>query len=111
MSYEEPIEHLENDVLTVSVFKADSNYVLWQKGLAPEAGSEDGVYFEYNDQINGGYNSISACSISAEGIEVSLSNGKGTYLRFPTGFDKLSELKAGLTKIYRDTECPVEFCI
>lgn len=111
MNYEEPIEHIENDVLTIGVAGDDGRYLLWQKGLTPETGSEDGVYFEFNDQINGGYEIIQTCTVTNEGIAVVLANGKSEHFCFPKGFDKLSELKAGLNKVYQNKKSPVKFCI
>ncbi len=49
MSYELPIELIENDVLVVSLLGAGDKYFMWQKGLTEDVGSEDGVYFEYDD--------------------------------------------------------------
>ncbi len=53
MSYDEPIETIENDVLTVGVGAYDGGYILWQRGLTAETNADDGVYFEYDDQIPG----------------------------------------------------------
>ena len=49
MGYEHPIEIVDNDVLVVSVLDQDGSYFLWQKGLTEEVGSEDGIYFEFDD--------------------------------------------------------------
>ncbi len=111
MSYEHEIENLENDVLTVAVQGWDDGYVLWQVGLTEEAGSKDGVYFEFDDQSNGGYNNVKECSVDTDGIHIVLSNDELAHFYFAKGFDKFSELKLGLQKIYKGKEYVVEFNI
>ena len=111
MSYEHEIENIENDVLTVAVQGWDDGYVLWQRGLTKESGSEDGVYFEYDDQINGGYNNIKELTVTSDGIHIVLVNNELAHFYFLKGFDKYSELKAGLQKIFQGNERVLEFSI
>jgi len=111
MSYDHPIEIVENDVLVVSVVDSDGNYFMWQKGLTEEVGSEDGIYFEFNDQINGRHNQATKCTVTNSGIQVLLTNGKLEQFYFPPNFNKLQELQVGLNKIYAGHGGIVEFSI
>jgi hypothetical protein len=111
MSYEHPIEITENDVLVVSVLGEDSSYFMWQKGLTEEAGSEDGIYFEFDDQINGGHNLVKECSVTNDGIHVVLANGDLKHFLFPTNFNKYKELRAGLNSIYAKQRGILEYSI
>lgn len=111
MSYEHEIENIEDDVLTVAVQGWDDGYVLWQRGLTKDVGSEDGVYFEYDDQINGGYNNVKECTVTSDGIHIVLVNDELAHFYFNKGFDKFAELKAGLEKVYQGNEHVLEFSI
>ncbi len=111
MSYDHPIEIIENDVLVVSVLGSDGSYFMWQKGLTEDVGSEDGIYFEFDDQINGGHNQVKECTVTNDGIHVVLGNGKLEHFYFPPKFDKFKELQAGLNKIYAEQGGIFEFSI
>ncbi|MCW8875696.1 MAG: hypothetical protein OQK51_01450 [Kangiellaceae bacterium] len=111
MSYDHLIEIVENDVLLVSVLGADDSYFMWQKGLTKEVGSDDGIYFEFDDQINGGHNLVTECTVTNDGIHVVLSNGKLENFYFPPDFDKYKELKDGLNNIYAEQRGILEFSI
>ncbi len=111
MSYEHEIESIEDDVLTVAVQGWDNGYVLWQRGLSKEVGSGDGVYFEYDDQINGGYSNVKECTVASDGIRVVLTNNELAHFYFDEGFDKFAELKVGLEKIYQGNEHVLKFSI
>ncbi|MCS6125502.1 hypothetical protein [Shewanella baltica] len=111
MSYDHPIEIVENDVLIVSVLGEDGNYFMWQKGLTEDVGSEDGIYFEFNDPINGGHDLVNECTVTNDGIHVVLANGKLAHLYFPPNFDKYKELQAGLNNLYAEQGEILEFSI
>lgn len=111
MSYDHPIEFIENDVLVVSVVGTDGSYFMWQKGLTEGVGSDDGIYFEFNDQINGRHNQVKECTVTNDGIHVVLTNGNLEHFYFPPNFDKFQELQAGLNKIYAEQSDIVEFSI
>jgi len=64
MSYDYPVEIIENDVLVVSVQSLDGSYFMWQKGLTEDTGSNEGIYFEIDDQINGGHDTVEECTMS-----------------------------------------------
>ncbi|MCW8876135.1 MAG: hypothetical protein OQJ89_06305 [Kangiellaceae bacterium] len=109
MSYEHPIEIEEDDVLVIAVQDSNGNYFMWQKGLTEEVGSGDGVYFEYDDQINGGHNIVVECTIDRDGMHVVLADRKMEHFYFPSDFNKYDELKGGLLKIYKGNEDVLEF--
>ncbi|MBY0573087.1 MAG: hypothetical protein K2P84_05360, partial [Undibacterium sp.] len=110
-SYVDPIEIVENDLLVVAVQGTDGSYFMWQKGLTKEVGSDDGIYFEFNDQINGSFNQVEGCTVTNKSIHVKLSNGNVVHFHFPPNFDKLEELQVGLIKIYAEQGDIVEFSI
>lgn len=109
MSYEFPIETQENDVLVVAIQDNEGSYFMWQKGLTEDVGSEDGIYFEFNDQINGGHNIVKECTIDRDGIHVVFSDSKLEHFYFPQGFNKYDDLKKGLLKIYEGIDGILEF--
>lgn len=111
MTPEQKIKSIENDVLIVAVQDSARGYFLWQKGLTKEAASEDGVYFEFDDPVNGGYNIVKECTIDTDGIHAVLSNGHLAHFYFPKEFTKYSELKRGLLKVYEGAEHLLEFHI
>jgi hypothetical protein len=106
MNYQEQIE---NDVLVVAVVDAKDSYFMWQRGLTEDVGSEDGIYFEFDDQINGGHEIMKECTIDLDGMHVVLASGKMEHFYFPPKFDKYIELKKGLLKIYEGNEHVLEF--
>jgi len=111
MSYDHQIEIVENNVLVVSVVDEDGSYFMWQKGLTEEVGSDDGIYFEFNDQINGRHNQVKRCTVTNDSIQVALANGNSEHFYFATNFDKFQELQAGLNKIYAEHGGIIEFSI
>ena len=111
MSYEHEIERIDNDVLTVAVQGWDEGYVLWQRALTKEVGSENGIYFECDDQLNGGYNTVKECTVTSDGIHIVLTNDELVHFYFTNGFDKFAELKSGLEKIYQGQDHVLEFNI
>ncbi len=76
MSYDHPIEIHQNDVRVDSVLGADRSYFMMQKGLTEEVGSEDSIYFGFDDQINGDHNTVTECIVTTDGIHVAHSNKK-----------------------------------
>lgn len=106
-----PIETIENDVLVVSVQGADGSYFMWQKGLTEKIGSDNGIYFEFNDQINGRYNHVKECTVTNDGIHVVLANDNLVHFCFPPDFNQLQEFQIGLNKIYTEQAGIVKFSI
>lgn len=94
----------ENDVISVGVSDEKENYFLWQRGLTKATGLNDGVYFEFNDQSTGGYNTAQKAIIKDNGVEVTLSNSEILFLLFPRGFENQESLRQALREIYQGTE-------
>lgn len=111
MSYDDRIENLENDVLTICIGEVDGCYFMWKKGLTEDVGSEDGIYFEFDDKVNGGANIVKECTVTNDGVHVVLTSGDLKHLYFPSCFGKHDELKRGLNKIYEGEKNVVEYCI
>ena len=81
------------------------------KGLSESTGMNDGVYFEMNDQIHGGYNLVKECVMDSESVNLSLVNGESVKFPFPPGFNAQQELKQGLREIYQGAEHVLRFSI
>ncbi|WP_020405017.1 hypothetical protein [Hahella ganghwensis] len=111
MNNEESIEIIENDVLAVGVSGWDGGYFMWQRGLTEETGASDGIYFEFDDQSNGGFNIVKECTITNDGMHVLLSNRSLAHLYFPKGFTRFKELKDSLLKMYQGSEHVLAFNI
>jgi hypothetical protein len=109
MSYEHKIESIEDDILTVVVQGYDNNYLLWQRGLTTEAGSNNGIYFEDNEQIHNGYNQVKECTITPDGIHIVLFKNQLIHFYFAKGFNQFTELQTSLEKIYQGNEDVLAF--
>ena len=107
MSYEHPIETIENETLIVGVLNDENHYLLWQLELS----GSDEVYFEYDDQGNSGYNWTERCVIKNKTIEVLLNTGANVKFKLPMSFDKHSELRTRLEKIYKKQEHQIVYGI
>lgn len=105
------IKTIENDVLIVGLEGTNGSYLIWQKGLTEATGKNDGVYFEMNDQIHGGYNLVQECRLDAQGVYLRLSNGESINFKYPPGFEAQLELKQGLQEIYQGAEYILQFSI
>jgi hypothetical protein len=110
-TYKNKIVNKENDVLIVGVQNGTGDYIMWQRGLKAETGSNDGIYFEYTDQRNGDYDIVAECTVTNDGIHIVLSNGELVHFYFPPGFDKFKDLQIGLERIYSDKRDVLEFII
>jgi hypothetical protein len=84
----------ENNVTTVGVTDESEEYLMWQI----EEGDEQNIHFEYNDQINSGYNNIKEITLMLDGIHLEMSTGelvhfyfnnlsKSEYLRFVSALE------------------------
>ena len=107
----ERVKTIEGDVLIVGVEGTNGNYLMWQKGLTEATGMNDGVYFEMNDQIHGGYNLVKECAVDSEGVNLSLVNGESIKFPFRPGYSAQQELKQGLQEIYQGAEHVLRFSI
>jgi hypothetical protein len=58
-------------VVTTGV-RAGDEYLMFGSGLDHEEMADWGVYLEYRDQINGGYDCIKACVLGRDRLDVEL---------------------------------------
>ena len=63
---------------TVGVLNPDADYLLWQVNEADPGR----VYFEYNDQSNGGYDVVREATLMRDGIHIVLDSGKLIHVYF-----------------------------
>ncbi|MDR7016524.1 hypothetical protein [Acinetobacter sp. 3657] len=91
-------ESVENRVLTVSMFLSDSEYLLWRKELDGKECSK--VYFEFNNQSNGGYNHIAEISLMRDGIHLVKSDYTLEHFYFDISFKDYNKLVRALIQIY-----------
>jgi hypothetical protein len=89
----------------------------FQRGYEDEDPAEDtGVYFGFDDQINGAYNCVQKCRLSRASIEVELTRPIDRRKMYTgvvvdiSGLDDASfeAIRAGLPRIFRDTEQTLE---
>jgi hypothetical protein len=84
---------------------------MWQKDTSPKSSEGAEIYFEYDDQSTGAYNSTLECTVTMDGIHVVLTDGTLAHFYFPKDFDRLQELKEGLEEIYRETPDVLEVSV
>ena len=109
MSIPDQIAVEQDNVLSVGVEDGQGRHFIWQRGLGVDTGLNDGVYFEFDDQINGGYNIARKVVVSGGGIEVTLSSGETVGIRYPHGFANHQALNSALQQIYQGREDVLEF--
>jgi hypothetical protein len=94
-------------VAGLAVGEGTETYLLFQRSVAD--GPDDwGVHLEHNDQVNSGYDLISACRVTRDRVEVDLSAPLGS-LEGVEGFDvslqvddsTFQRFSDGLTKVFR----------
>jgi hypothetical protein len=96
MSTEIKVSH-EVDVLMVSAFNSPTSYLFWQ--CDTDEVSE--VFFEYNDESNGGFNNITECLVNEVGIQISTKSSEKIDFQFSKLTSKgQARLLAGLKDIF-----------
>lgn len=91
-------ETVEDGVLIVGILLSESEYLLWQRDLNGEDSNK--VYFEFNDQINGGYNHIAEISLMRDGVHIVKVDGTLEHFYFDIGFSDYDKFVRGLARIY-----------
>ena len=99
-------ESVENDVLVIRLQVSDNEYLLWQLSLDDE--DVAGVYFEFNDQLNGGYSNVKEICLMRDGIHFVMADDRLEHFYFKKKFDNYTQLVAGLTKIYKNSPSVLE---
>ena len=99
-------------VVTTGV-RAGDEYLVFSRGLDDEEMEDWGVYLEYRDQINGGYDCIKACVLRRERLEVELSKPidrhkdiEGFHVKLALSDEQRESLAAGLRQVSRRTRPP-----
>jgi hypothetical protein len=95
---------IELDVRVVGFLVDSGDYVLFQQGLTPDAGSDEPPYLEFNDQLYGGYGLVKSCASTPSQIIIELSRPLNGITRLRIGLDKLQadypEITDQLRKIF-----------
>ena len=97
----EIITGIQDGILLASASNGSDDYIIWQR---PE--NELGeVHFEWDDQLNSGYNIVSECTIDEDGCHLALNTGVLVHFYWnPPRHKKLEEFISKLMKIYFKNE-------
>jgi len=91
---------IEDGLTIIGASNNEAEYCLWQI----EKGDENNIYFEFDDQVNGGYNPIKECTIMRDGMHFVLSTDKLHHFYFNSlPLDKYRELVSALESNYTNT--------
>ncbi len=95
----------DDDLLIVRFYNGDEDYCLWQV----EKNNESKIYFEFDDQKNGGYNIVKECSIMYDGIHLVLNTNELFYF-YINNLSKKDYLlaKSSMENIYSKTSSILE---
>ena len=95
----EMITSREDGIIMAGASNGKDDYLLWQRSDS-EAGN---IYFEYNDQLNSGYDILEALTLDNDGCHLVLENGKLVHFVWhPTGHENLDEFVSQLKEIYSE---------
>jgi hypothetical protein len=98
----------DSNTRTIGAANGDSDYVLWQYDLSHPAE----VYFEYDDQANGGYDIVRECHASRDGCHIVLRTGELVHIYWsPPGHPELKQFVSALRQLYRGTAGILDVCI
>ena len=100
----------EMDGVVTTGVRAGDEYLLFMRGLDDLDTEEDwGVYLEYRDQINCGYDCIKACVLGRDRLDVELSKPidrrkeiEGFHVELALSDEQRESLAAGLRQVFRD---------
>jgi hypothetical protein len=79
----------------------DGHYLTFQRDAEGSAGGW-GIYLEYDDQANGGYECVAACRLGPRSLSVDLAQPLNDRLAEITGFDVALRLAPGQWEAVRD---------
>jgi hypothetical protein len=81
----------------IGAANSESEYVLWQYDLI----EPDEIYFEFDDQSNGGYNIVRECHVGRDGCHIVLREGKLVHIYWnPPGHPDLKRFVSALRELY-----------
>ena len=81
----------ELDILVVGFLMDSGGYVLFQQGLTEDAGLNDPPYFEFNDQLYGGYGLVRSCVATRSQVIIELSQPLNGITKFLIGLVELPD--------------------
>jgi hypothetical protein len=100
----------EEDRVVYTGVRAGDEYLIFSRGLDDEEMEDWGVYLEYRDQINGGYDCIKACTLGRDRLDVDLSKPidrrkeiDGFHVALALSGEQWESLAAALKKVFRDS--------
>src|SRR5262245_55632810 len=100
----------EEDGVVYTGVRAGDEYLIFSRGLDDEEEEDWGVYLEYRDQINGGYDCIKACTLGRDRLDVDLSKLidrrkeiEGFHVALGLSGEQWESLAAALKKVFRDS--------
>jgi hypothetical protein len=99
-------ESLESGVLVIELQISNDEYLLWQ--ISPDEENNADVYFEFNDQLNGGYNNIKEVCLMRDGIHMVMADDRLEHFYFDKKFNDYTRLVSGLKKVYRNNRSILE---
>ena len=91
--------------ICIGLSDAPNDYLMWQ--FIPQEQGQ--IYFEYDDQVNGGYDIATEITVMHDGIHILLASGKLIHFYFD-GFSKskYDDLVQALQRIYHQNQSVLE---
>ncbi len=77
------------DVLVVGFKLESGDYVLFQHGLTKNTSTKEPPYFEFKDQLYGGYGLIKSCVVNSDRLTIKLSNPLDGITLFRIGLGQI----------------------
>ena len=88
---------------STSTSQAEYHYVLFGLQIDDQHPKNNGVYFEYDDQLNGSVDSVNSIQIADTAVRFSLANGKVITVICNTADSKWDELLNGIRSVFSPT--------
>lgn len=81
--------NIELDVLVLGFLMESGEYVLFQQSLTEDSGLNEPPYFEFNDQLYGGYGIVKSCEVTRSQVIVELTQPLKGITKVLVGLDDL----------------------
>ena len=96
---------LNDGIYVVGASNGEEDYILWQQS----ENEPDQIHFEFNSQINSGYNILRECLIDNDGCHIVLNDGQLVHFYWhPPRHPKLEKFVEGLKKIYAGSDVKID---
>lgn len=90
---------LKDGVFLVGASDECGDYILWQR--PSDASERSEIHFEWGDQPNGGYQSVSECSVDRDGVHIVLSDSRFVHFYFSElAREDWDRFREGLEEMY-----------